>query len=339
MSLTVGGQAVIEGVMMRTPRAMTVSVRRRDGSIEVHETTWRSVADAARFLRWPIFRGGLVLYESMLNGLSSMRWSAERVMLDEAEASGEPVAASESGGLTAAMAVSLLLSFGLFVAVPHLVTLFFGRVLGVSALDGTSVAFHLTVGATKIAIFLSYLTLLSRQPDIRRVFEYHGAEHKAIFAWEAGQELTIPNAQSHTRLHPRCGTSFLFIVVIASILVFTVFFRLVSLPLPPGAWTQAAMIALKLPLLFPIAGIAYEFQRLSAKSPDAWYIKPLIWPGLMLQKITTQEPDDEQVEVALASLKSALAREELLRAGSDAGPERVHRVSSLSELPGAPVAA
>ncbi len=316
MSMTVGGQAVIEGVMMRTPGSMAVAVRRADGRIEIRDEPWTGLNARFAFLKAPFLRGGLVLAESMHNGMSALTWAAERMEIDEAakEAaeSGKETEVEEgtsSAAIAGTMAFSLMLAFGLFIALPHGLGLLGGKLLGIEALDGTTPLFHAVAGALKLCILLGYLWGISRLPDVRRVFQYHGAEHKAIYTWEANQPLTIQNAQAFTRLHPRCGTSFLFIVIITSILVFTLAFSTVSLPIENRILHQLALVGLKLPLMFPIAGLAYEFQRMSAKFPNSPLVKPFIFPGLMLQHITTQEPDDEQVEVALVSLKAALARE------------------------------
>lgn len=340
MSLKVGGQAVIEGVMMRTPGSMAVAVRRADGRIETRDEPWIGVSSRLPFLKWPFFRGAVVLGESMHNGMSALAWAAERAELDEADdgAEAEENAAegeTNTGSLAIAgtMMFSLALAFGLFIALPHGLTLFGGRVLGIAALDGTTPVFHAVAGVFKLCILLGYLWAISRLPDIRRVFQYHGAEHKAIYTWEANEPLDVAHAREHTRLHPRCGTSFLFIVILTSIIVFTLAFGAVELPIQNRALHQLALIGLKLPLLFPIAGIAYEFQRLSARFPDSPFIRPMIAPGLWLQHITTQEPDDQQVEVALASLKLALAREAEFEAAAnaDAG-RRTGFVGTLADI-------
>lgn len=337
MSLKVGGQAVIEGVMMRTPGSMAVAVRRADGRIEVRDEPWIGVSSRFPFLKWPFFRGAVVLAESMHNGMSALGWAAERAELDERAKEGTDAAsdegANEGGSLAVAgtMAVSLAFAFGLFIALPHAVTLLGGKLFGIAALDGTSPLFHAVTGGLKLCILLGYLWTISRIPEIKRVFQYHGAEHKAIYAWEADEPLEIEFAQAHTRLHPRCGTSFLFIVILTSIAVFTLALGQIQLPIENGALRQLALIALKLPLMFPIAGIAYEFQRLSAKFPDSKLITPFVLPGLWLQRITTQEPDDGQVEVALVSLKAALAREADALAGADAN-RRESFVQTISDV-------
>lgn len=343
MSLKVGGQAVIEGVMMRTPGSMAIAVRRADGRIELRDEPWIGVSSRLPFLKWPFFRGAVVLGESMHNGMSALAWAAERADQDLAAGEGTdatrqepevgPAREASKAAIAGTMAFSLALAFGLFIALPHGVALLGGRVLGIEALDGTTPLFHAVAGVLKLCILLGYLWAISRVPDIRRVFQYHGAEHKAIYTWEADEPLEVEYATRHTRLHPRCGTSFLFIVILTSIIVFTLAFGAVQLPIANRALHQLALVGLKLPLLFPIAGIAYEFQRLSARFPDSPFIRPLIAPGLWLQRITTQEPDAQQVEVALASLKLALAREAETLAGTGLGEGRREGfVSSLAEI-------
>jgi uncharacterized protein YqhQ len=341
--MTVGGQAVIEGVMMRTPGSMAVAVRRADGRIEIRDEPWKGLAARFSFLRAPFLRGGWVLAESLHNGMSALTWAAERMEADEAAKaateSGEQAETQTPAGSAAiagTMALSLSLAFGLFIALPHGLALLGGKVLGIDALNGTTPLFHAVAGGLKLCVLLGYLWGISRIPDVRRVFQYHGAEHKAIYAWESNEPLDIPHAQAHTRLHPRCGTSFLFIVIITSILVFTLAFSAVSLPIENRLLHQLALVGLKLPLMFPIAGLAYEFQRLSAKFPESPLIKPFIYPGLLLQHITTQEPDDSQVEVALVSLKAALAREAAFTGKSRLVQDTVNastEADSVVELP------
>ncbi len=369
MSMTVGGQAVIEGVMMRTPHSMAIAVRRADGSIEVRDEAWYSVGKRWRFLKWPFARGGVTLWESLHNGMSALSWSAERATLDDErmaaaaaiedartpdgsapvevanpgpaevddrqdEESTAPMAGSLA--ISGTIALSLLFAFALFIALPHGIALLGGRVFDVESLDGTSMPFHVVAGLFKVLIFLAYLWAISRLEDIRRVFQYHGAEHKSIFAWEAQEPLDIAHASAHGRLHPRCGTSFLFIVILTSIVVFAVVFGTVEVPVANKILKQLTLIAMKLPLLFPIAGIAYEIQRLSARHPNAAWLRPLIWPGLMLQRITTQEPDAGQIEVAIASLRSALAREQDVLAGQPDPGRRETRYEAAEEIAWSP---
>ena len=214
-----------------------------------------------------------------------------------------------------AITLTVIASIGLglffFLALPHLLTWLIGLATGVEGLkDGQSAPFHIVDGIIKMAIFLLYVWLISKIEAIRRVFQYHGAEHKAIFTFEAGEELTVENARRYTTYHPRCGTSFILIVVMTAILVFFAVLPFVP-ALSETAWVnQLLLIAVKLPLMFPIAGLAYEMQKLSAKyCAKSAFFRALIKPGLWLQRITTQPPSDEQLEVALVAVRKVLQRE------------------------------
>lgn len=348
----VGGQAVIEGVMMRSPKSFVVAVRRSDSRIVVREQPWETLFGRVRPLRWPFLRGGIVLIESLWNGMSALNFSAEQAMPEEegesasagavptegtGEAAGETKGTIAGGegldearvttervtkdgalprqataqerwmmGLT--MVFSIALGLGLFVGLPHLLTWLLGEGTGLN-LPTNGVAFHLIDGLFKAFIFVAYLAAISLMPDIRRVFEFHGAEHKSIWAYESGDPLTPESACRHTRLHPRCGTSFIILVLAVSIVLFAAVFPLLPTFSERGFINQLCLIAIKLPLMFPVAGIAYELQRLSARSSCPRLILWLVRPGLWIQRITTREPAIDQVEVALVALKRALARE------------------------------
>ncbi|HVE84964.1 MAG TPA: DUF1385 domain-containing protein, partial [Myxococcales bacterium] len=210
----IGGQAVLEGVMMRSPGSFVVAVRRPDGSIAVREQQWTSFLPRVKPLRWPLLRGAVVLLESLHNGYSALLFSAEQALPpEEAPAPGDKgQGGKESGGglgqlgSTAMLAVSTLLMVGLFIAAPHLLTFAVGRLLGLD-LDTQGFAFHLLDGFFRIAILLGYISLVARTAEMKRVFQYHGAEHKAIWAYESGLPLTVQSARGFTTLHPRCGTS------------------------------------------------------------------------------------------------------------------------------------
>lgn len=348
-SAAVGGQAVIEGVMMRSPRAFVVAVRKPDGRIAVREDPWTSIWTRFSFLRWPFLRGGVVLVEALRNGFAALKWSAEQAT--EAQAAGEhgteekpieekvgdgsggeaPISQGSDWALNGTLALSLLAAFALFIGVPHGVGLLLGKVFRIGWMDGQSVGFHLVAGILKVAVFLAYILLISRMAEIRRVFEYHGAEHKSIFTYEHGEDLTVANARKHSRLHPRCGTSFLFIVIITSILVFSIAFAFVPPLLDNRIANQLLIVGLKLPLLFPIAGLAYEFQRFTARHCQQSLVKPLLWPGLMLQTLTTREPDDAQLEIGLASLKKTLWLEQQC-AVSECPPSTCRVYTSFIEI-------
>lgn len=281
----VGGQAVLEGVMMRAGDHIAVAVRNLEGEIEIKEEAVASWAHSYPILKWPIIRGAAGMVESLKIGTKALHFSAQ-VLGEEDE--------DDSGGWlgTLMMVAGFLIAIGLFVAFPSVVT----RLLAPIGLSN----FYMSVieGAVKITVFLSYLIGISLLKDIRRVFEYHGAEHKTIYAYESGQELTVENVRPYTRLHPRCGTNFLFLVVMVSIVVST-FVTWTSLP------ERIGMRILMLPL---VAGLAYELIRLGGSSGNM-LIRMVMFPGLMLQNLTTREPDDSQIEVAIAALQGALGEE------------------------------
>lgn len=280
--------------MMRSPTSFAVAVRRPDKKIVVREQKWEPVWGGWKFLRWPFLRGAVVLVESMSNGYSALKFSAEQAAPEEAKQS--------AAGTSLTMTFSILVAVFLFIGLPH-------AVAGWLGLDPRSMPFHLAAGATKLTLLLGYMTAISRVPEIRRVFQFHGAEHKSIYAYEKGLPLTVDNARAQTRFHPRCGTTFLIVFVAVSILVFSVAFQLVPV-ISPNKWIQRAFeIVMKLPLLFPIAGLAYEFQRWTAKRADRWWVRMMMLPGIAVQNITTREPVDDQLEVALAAMRVAMWRE------------------------------
>lgn len=312
--LAVGGQAVIEGVMMRSPKALAVAVRRPSGEIAVREMTWRKVFPDWKFLRWPLLRGAVVLIESMANGMKVMQFAGAQALGEEEE---EKAGAATSGAIAFAGILAVLL----FVAAPHYSASWVGGLLGVSGVN--SFAFHLLAGSFKIAIFFGYVMLLGQLPDMKRIFQYHGAEHKSIYAFEAGLPLTVENARRQTRFHPRCGTAFIFAVAGIAILFWSAVFPFLA-PLltvtSNGFLQNLVFVAVKIPMMFPIAGLAYEFTRLGARKECGPVIRFLTAPGLWLQRLTTREPDDSQLEIALVALRQALARE---KGQTDRAPENV----------------
>ena len=333
---------------MRSPKSFVVTVRRKNGDIVIRERPWHSVWERLRFLRWPFLRGAVVLIEALHNGISALTFSANQAAEDEVEAQAEEGASEDDAasdskkqeGELSGIAITLMIVFALgvglffFLVLPHFLTWLIGTLAGVESLkDGQSAPFHVVDGVIKVSIFLAYVWGISFMPDIKRVFQYHGAEHKAIFAHEAGQELTVENARAFTTLHPRCGTSFILIVVLMSIFVF--FAVLPFLPtFSETAWlNQLVLVAVKLPLMFPIAGLAYEIQRLSARTyGDHPIVRALIWPGLMLQKITTQPPTDEQLEVALVSVRRVLQREREGAPAVQSDDDELERYGSFAEF-------
>ncbi len=277
---TVGGQAVIEGVMMRAPEAWAVAVRRPDGTIEAKRTDLPALTTRSRAARTPVVRGMLVLAESLTLGFRALSWSAEK-SADE----GETV---RRGEVAITMVIAVVVALGLFIFVPVFAAGFLSRFLGDSG-----IAFVFLDGLIRIGLIVGYIWLIGRSDDIQRVFAYHGAEHKTIHAFENGDPLDVAAIQKYSPRHPRCGTSF---IIIVAMVAFVVFLALAPLEF---YWQVIARLA----LIPHIAGISYELLRAAAGKPWlAWASKPGIW----IQSITTNEPDDHQVEVAVASLLAAL---------------------------------
>jgi uncharacterized protein YqhQ len=305
----IGGQAVLEGVMMRSPGSLVVAVRRPDGQIAVREEAWETLWPRATFLRKPFFRGAVVLIESVWNGFSALAFSAEQA---ESVAAADTAGESKPTGDLARglmLGVSFLFMVGLFIAAPHLLTLGAFKLLGRDpSLKG--LLFHLVDGVFRIAILVGWLALVARTKDAQRLFQYHGAEHKAIWTYESRLPLTVENARGFTTQHPRCGTSFLFVVVGVAVLLHIVVLPFVPTVSSAGAVQTLFVLGLKVLLAFPVAGIAYELQKRSARADCPPVLRALVSPGLWLQRITTVEPSDEQLEIALLALDRALAREE-----------------------------
>jgi len=303
--LNVGGQAVIEGVMMRAPRALAVAVRKASGEIAVKEDDWRSISERLRFLKWPGLRGSVVLIEALVNGLQALSFSAAQ--------SGEEDEPPVSGwSITLAMLTGAGLAILLFVVVPHLLSGWLLATMGTGQ-GLQSGWFHLLDGVIKIALFLAYVWIISRFREIRRIFEYHGAEHKSIFCFEAGAELTIENARRFPRLHPRCGTSFIILVMLTSILLFSAAFAFLPAASGAASWQKLSLIGVKILLMFPVAGISYEIIRFGGKHMNWRWVKVIMAPGLALQRLTTAEPSDDQLEIALTALERAVALERAKR--------------------------
>jgi len=301
--IKVGGQAVIEGIMMRAPKTLTVVVRKPDGALSVREDRWYSPMEKWPILKKPLLRGCIVLYEALYNGIQALTYSAQEA-LDEEEEKLSPLALG--GTIALAMGGAVML----FVVIPHLATLGMGALLGTD-LGVRSVWFHVIDGIIKVSIFIGYILAISLIGEIRRVFQYHGAEHKSIHAYEKGEELTVENARKHPTLHARCGTAFLLLVLMLSILLFTAVFPLLPKDLFGNKIvTNVFFILVKIALLIPIAGCSYEIIRLGDKF-DNPVLNLVLMPGLWLQKLTTREPSDDQLEVALVALRKTLEKEEM----------------------------
>jgi uncharacterized protein YqhQ len=293
----VGGQAVLEGVMMRGVSTWAVAVRKplpEDappgalGEIAVTSEPLVSWAKRHRVLRLPVIRGVVALGESLKIGFKALGISANAQLEEEEDQ--EPI-----GGVTWALTIafSMVLAIGLFFVIPVGATSLIKDELG------SALLFWLVEGVLRTLIFIGYIVLISRLPDLRRVFEYHGAEHKTISAYEAGDRLIPARAARYSRLHPRCGTSFLLIVMVLAIFVFA------PIGLPAWYWLLASRI-LGIPL---IAGLSYEVIKWAGKNRNKRWVRALMWPGLMLQNLTTREPSHDQLAVAIAALEAVLAVE------------------------------
>ena len=306
---SIGGQAVIEGVMMRSPNFMAVAVRKPNQRIMIRYLPYTSIVQRNRFFRQPILRGIATLIESMFQGIDALSYSANVAAVDEGGVGG-PKPELSTGAIIFSILSAFVLGMGLFVALPHFLTAVVTSRSG-SNITAQSPWFHLLDGALKISILLAYVYGIAMMKDIHRVFQYHGAEHKSIYTFEAGEELIVENARKYTTLHPRCGTSFLLFLVIISIGVFSFvfpYFQLTELS-PNVILNHTFMVMIKIGLMLPVAGLSYEFIKMCACRMNNPLFKMMIWPGMILQKLTTREPSDDQLEVALASLRQVLRLE------------------------------
>lgn len=281
---------MIEGVMMKSPSGWTVAVRDQKGEIHIKREVLQRLP---RFLRLPLVRGVVGLFHALAIGIKAIEFSASKAYTGEDEKPLSPFAMAS----TIIFAVGI--GIGLFIFLPLYLTKLMGLVI--SGVEKNSFMFNLTDGIIRVLIFLLYVFAIGLWKDMRRIFEYHGAEHKVIHAYEAGRELDVESVRAFSPHHPRCGTSFLLIVMVISILVFS---------FVPQTWPFWGKFLSRLILIPLIAGISYELLRLSAKMREHSLIHLMILPGLLLQKLTTREPDDSQIEVAIRAVKEVLLLEE-----------------------------
>ena len=293
---SIGGQAVIEGVMMRGPKEYAVAVRKSDGEIELKKSDINSVIAKSKILKLPIIRGVISFFESLVVGMKCLMFSADFFDVDVEESKFDKWIDKKFGDKAKdftvyfSVIIALLMSVGLFMLLPA----FLSGLLFVNE-GSTRIWFNLTEGVIRIALFMGYIILISKMPDIQRVFEYHGAEHKTIFCYEAEEDLTVENVKKHPRFHPRCGTSFLLIVMVMAILVF-------SLVPSPNVWITLLERLILIPL---VAGLSYELIKFAGRSENK-VVCLLNKPGLWFQRFTTREPDDSQIAVAIEALKSVM---------------------------------
>ena len=297
--ITIGGQAVIEGVMMRGPELVATAVRNPQGRIELEVKPVNSIADRYPIFKKPMLRGCVSLFESLVMGIRSLGYSAQMAGEEDEQLTDKELAGT--------MIFAFALAAVLFIAIPT------GAAKLFHVITEDPVFLNLMEGFLRLFIFMAYIFAISRMKDIQRVFQYHGAEHKTIACFEAGEALTVENVARHTRLHKRCGTSFLLIVMLVSIFVFAFL-----------GWPDLAeRIASRIILLPVVAGISYEIIRFSANSDNCllgWAVKP----GLWLQRLTTREPEPDMLEVAIESAKAVLPADKIPAGSGDYSRDGVY---------------
>jgi uncharacterized protein YqhQ len=294
-----GGQAVMEGVMMRGAKSMAVAVRAPNGQIVVHSEPLNQAIYGSWVAKVPFVRGTTLLWDTLVLGIRTLMLSAEVAVQDEVSSanSGSSAESAESAFSTplawGSLFLSLAIALGLFFVLPALLTRLVDRYIAGALLS------NLVEGMIRLSFVLGYVWAVGYLPDIRRVFAYHGAEHKTVHAYEHGQPLTVESVRAHTTSHERCGTSFILVVAVISVLVFALFGR------PPLPLRLASRI-----LFIPvIVGIAYEYIKFGAKYGDRWWMRALLFPGLMMQRLTTREPEDDMIEVAIVALTRVLSED------------------------------
>ena len=306
---SVGGQALIEGIMMQGPKGAAVSVRTPDGTVDTEMVEFKHAKDKFKPLGWPLIRGVVAYIESMMFGYKCLMISAEKSGLEDMENDEENMSKLDKwlndhinkkvlGVLTAvASVIGMLLAFLLFFYLPTIAVNFINKLSG-EVLTNYRALFE---GIIRMIIFVVYIALVSLMKDIKRTFMYHGAEHKTIFCYEKGCELTVENVKKQSRFHPRCGTSFIFVILIISVVISSA----ISVTWPELRDQTVLWIAIKVLILPLITGLSYEFIKYAGKH-DNVFVKILSAPGLWMQKLTTKEPDDDMIEVALASFKAVI---------------------------------
>lgn len=306
---SVGGQALIEGIMMQGPKGAAVSVRTPDGSIDTENVEVKHAKDKFKPLGWPLIRGVVAYIESMMFGYKCLMMSAEKSGLEDIEDSEENMSKLDKwlnehinkkvlGVLTAiASVIGIGLAFVLFFYLPTIAVNFINKLSG-DVLVNYRALFE---GIIRMIIFVAYIALVSLMKDIKRTFMYHGAEHKTIFCYEKGCELTVENVRKQSRFHPRCGTSFIFVILIISVILSSA----ISVTWPELRDQTVIWIAIKILILPLVTGLSYEFIKYAGRH-DNFFVKILSAPGLWMQRLTTKEPDDDMIEVALAAFKAVI---------------------------------
>lgn len=283
----IGGQAVMEGIMMKNGNQYAVAVRKPDGDIEVEIFQYEGIVKNEKIRNLPLLRGVFSFMESLVIGMGALTFSASFFEEEEQDKGKEKDGEKEDFAMTLTVAFSVLLAVGIFILLPYGISLVFQKYIS------SHMIISLLEGILRLLIFVGYVAGISLMPDIKRVYMYHGAEHKCINCVEHGMELTLENVRNSSKQHKRCGTSFLLLVMLISILLFMFIYV-------KSRWLR---LFLRLALIPVIAGISYEFIRLAGRK-DNWFVNLLSKPGLMLQKITTREPEDSMIEVGIASVEA-----------------------------------
>jgi uncharacterized protein YqhQ len=302
----IGGQAVIEGVMIRSPHFVVTSVRKGKKIISKKER-FVPISERIMPLSWPFLRGLATFFEMLYLGIRTLNYSAEQSAPDgTGKGSSQKITKTE---LAVSFAIAIVAAALLFVALPYSLT----NLLGLYE-ENHPVLFNLADGAIKLTIFILYIVLISRMKEIKRIFQYHGAEHKAVHCYEAGKKLSVTNAKKFSPVHMRCGTSFIIAAVIVSILLFSLIPAIVKM-VAPGIfgmfwlWKRLLLLLLRFAAMLPIVAVSYEFLRMSAKFGNSQIVRIIAYPGMLIQKLTTNEPDRRQLETALTSVRLALELE------------------------------
>ena len=290
--------------MMRSPHALAIAVRRPDGTVLLKDEPYTSLGDRYPLLKRPFLRGPAILLEALVTGVKALTFSAQAALEEEGQED-DPLG---WGSLLLTLGGAFLLAFVIFGFLPHWLSGLVGYLAG-HPLTPADFTFHVIDAIIKLAFILLYIWGISFLKDIRRVFEYHGAEHKSICTYEAGEPLIVEQARRHPTCHARCGTSFLLVVLLVSLVIFTFFFPLFPPLSRTGLANNLIQVLINVALMFPIAALSYEILRWGGKHHDHPLARILLWPGLATQYLTAREPDDSQLEVALTALKAVLARE------------------------------
>ena len=292
-TILVGGQAVIEGVMMRVPGAYATAVRDPNGKIHVDRKKFIALGEKSLIWKQPILRGMAGLYESMKMGMETLHWSADIAMPDEKNKPKSRISDFFSSLFAIALAISL------FMIAPMWLT------TNLLTVEKDAILFNLASGFIRISFFILYLFLISRMNDVKRLFQYHGAEHRVVYNFESGKKISVKNAQLFPTQHPRCGTSFMFIVLLSAIIVFSIIDSFIMMF--TGNITLVSRLLFHLPMIPIVAGISYELIKISSRN-DNLFFRILRTTGLWLQNITTRQPDDEMVEVAIHAIEKAFGK-------------------------------